>query len=118
MPAVVVTQFSTPVVSGILVDEYGLAISLTGKTLKFAAKRSVTDPDTQKIADITAANDADQTANKGKYTLTFTYAQTSITPGSYPASLRVWNAAPTTDPPDRVEASSYTVEAGVIATES
>lgn len=120
MPAVEVVQFSAPVSVGpfTLRDESGAAIDLTGKTLKFAAKRAVTDPDAQAICNVTATPDGDQTANKGKYTLAFTYGQTTIKPGSYPAALRVWNASPTTDPPDRVEASTYTVQPGLIQSES
>jgi hypothetical protein len=115
---VTVTQFSTPTVSGLLLDDYGDPVDLTGKTLKFAAKRVETDPDAQKILDVTATNDPDQTNNTGKFTLAIPFGATSITPGTYPASLRVWNASPTTDPPDRVEPSAFEVKAALIATET
>ena len=114
MPDVTVRQFQSAVQTFTLRNEAGTAIDLTGKTLKFCAKRLATDADTLLLFDITAAL---VVAVDGTYSLTFPYAATARIPGSYYASLRVWDAAPTTDPPDRTERSTYTIEAAARATE-
>ena len=114
MPQVRVSQFSEVAQEFILTDELGDVVDLTGKTLKFIVKRDAEDADDLALFDITATIvDADE----GKYRLTFLYAHTSRAPGEFVAALRVWNAAPTTDPPDRVEESTYTVVAGLRAAE-
>lgn len=119
MPSITVSQRTRPTQPFVLTDEQGAEIDLTGKTLHFVAKRALTDPDAVVLFNIAATADGDQVANKGKYTLAFTYGQTTMPPGNYPAALHVWDSgsAPPT-PPQRVEAGSYTVLPALLAVES
>jgi hypothetical protein len=118
VPNVVVSQHTAPTQAFVLQDERGNPVDLTGKTVKLVVKRDIEDPDSLILFDLAATPDADQVNNTGLYTLAFDFNKTSFPANIYPAALRVWPSATTSNPPERVEASSYTVERAVKAVET
>ena len=117
MPSVVVRRFQAAEMEFILLGPDGSPVNLTGMTLKFAAKRLVTDPDSLAYFDVTATL---VSATTGRYKITLTRSQTVMPPGSYPAELRYWKSgtAPPADQPSGYEPSSFQVDEAVIQIET
>jgi hypothetical protein len=115
MPDVRVRRFSAPTKTFRMKDQDGNAIDITGYTIRFAAKRALTDPDSEKLFDISATL-SDPT--NGEYQLAFTRSQTSFLAGSYAAELRWWTTGGPPSTPSDYEASSFAIDEAVIQDES
>lgn len=115
MASASVRRFTKPVLVFTLGETAESTGSISGYTIRFAAKRALTDPDSLKLFDIAGAiTDA---ANR-KFSITLTRNETSIPAGSYAAELRFWKTGGPPAAPDGHESSSYAVEEAVIQVEA
>ena len=96
------------------VDRSGSPISLTGATVKLAAKRFLTDADSKKLFDKTATG---LSAN-GNFTVGFAELDTSLV-GTFPGELRRWASGDSlTGPPRDAYAVTVVVNPAVVRSEA
>lgn len=116
MPDVTVRQFTTPNRVFTLRDPAtGLALNLTGFTIKFAVKRDKTDPDSEEVFEVDATI---VLAVDGTYQLAFSANETSIAVRSYESELRWWETGGPPTTPDDSEAGTFEVTEALVKTET
>jgi hypothetical protein len=91
-------------------DKAGRVVDITGWTLKLVVKRLVTDPDSQVLFDLTGTI---VTATEGAYRFTLDLSHTAFPPGTYPAEVRVWTAAPGSNPPNDAKSVDFIIEPAI-----
>lgn len=113
-----IQQGANPTIAATVYDRAGNPIDLTGYALKFSVKKTVLKSNgygklTPQDVVFLSVSATIVNATTGNITLPIGSALTG-TPGSFAASLRIWNTTTTTRSPDDAYSGTFVVEPAVV----